>query len=157
MEKIRISEICSLAEVERPTFYYHFKDKYDLLAWIFCQSSFHTSVISLKDTAESLNQLREDFMFYKRAYEDASQNALWKYMREYYIRNFIEEARRIKGSDDLDPQLLFGIRLYCYGASALTWEWLLYDNKTSAEAEARLMFASMPDCMKDVFFSDSNC
>ena len=31
-DKIRVTEICRSAEIERPTFYYHFKDKYDLLA-----------------------------------------------------------------------------------------------------------------------------
>jgi len=32
IDKIRITEICSQAEIERSTFYYHFKDKYDLVA-----------------------------------------------------------------------------------------------------------------------------
>ena len=27
LEKIRVTEICRAAEIERPTFYYHFKDK----------------------------------------------------------------------------------------------------------------------------------
>ncbi|WP_242944402.1 TetR/AcrR family transcriptional regulator [Oribacterium sp. WCC10] len=31
-------EICKEAEIERPTFYYHFKDKYDLMAWMIFQS-----------------------------------------------------------------------------------------------------------------------
>ena len=34
LSKIRITEICRAAEIERSTFYYHFKDKYDLIAWI---------------------------------------------------------------------------------------------------------------------------
>ncbi|HOC34893.1 MAG TPA: TetR family transcriptional regulator, partial [Ruminococcus flavefaciens] len=32
LDKIRVTEICRVAEIERPTFYYHFKDKYDLVA-----------------------------------------------------------------------------------------------------------------------------
>lgn len=32
IEKLRVTEICREAEIERPTFYYHFKDKYDLMA-----------------------------------------------------------------------------------------------------------------------------
>ena len=35
LDKIRVTEICREAEIERPTFYYHFQDKYDLVAWIF--------------------------------------------------------------------------------------------------------------------------
>ena len=36
IDKIRVTEICKAADIERPTFYYHFKDKYDLVAWMFC-------------------------------------------------------------------------------------------------------------------------
>ena len=32
IDKIRVTEICKAAGIERPTFYYHFKDKYDLVA-----------------------------------------------------------------------------------------------------------------------------
>ena len=31
-DKIRVTEICKLAEITKPTFYYHFRDKYDLAA-----------------------------------------------------------------------------------------------------------------------------
>ena len=33
IDKIRVTEICKAAEIERPTFYYHFKDIYDLVEW----------------------------------------------------------------------------------------------------------------------------
>ena len=45
ISKIRVSEICRLAEIERSTFYYHFKDKYDLVAWIFYYSAEDMDVI----------------------------------------------------------------------------------------------------------------
>ena len=35
---IQIKELCVLCGVERTTFYYHFRDKYDLVAWIFKQN-----------------------------------------------------------------------------------------------------------------------
>ena len=33
LDKIRVTEICREAEIERPTFYYHFQDIYDLAVW----------------------------------------------------------------------------------------------------------------------------
>ncbi len=36
-EKIQIKDICQSAHASRQTFYYHFQDKYDLIAWIFLQ------------------------------------------------------------------------------------------------------------------------
>ena len=35
IEKISIREIAIAAEINRSTFYYHFKDKADLVEWIF--------------------------------------------------------------------------------------------------------------------------
>ena len=48
IDKIRVTEICKAAEIERPTFYYHFKDKYDLVAWIFFQSAIIVFIVKLK-------------------------------------------------------------------------------------------------------------
>ena len=40
LDKIRVTEIC------RPAFYYHFRDKYDIMAWMFCHSAAETDVVS---------------------------------------------------------------------------------------------------------------
>ncbi|MBQ1492999.1 MAG: TetR family transcriptional regulator, partial [Blautia sp.] len=79
LDKVHVTEICQLAEVERPTFYYYFKDKYDLMAWIFFQSAYNTDIISVDSAAESMDKMRDEYVFYKRAYEDNSQNAMWTY------------------------------------------------------------------------------
>ncbi len=34
-EKINVGDICERCEMNRKSFYYHFKDKYDLVNWIF--------------------------------------------------------------------------------------------------------------------------
>ena len=144
IDKIRVTEICKAAEIERPTFYYHFKDKYDLVAWIFFQSANQTDVVSIKSAAESMKQMKQDFIFYKRAYEDSSQNALWAYMLEYFVQRYEKLAKEKLRTDVLDTQLRFSIRHYCYGSVGMTKEWLLYDNTTSAEVVIEMMFHSMP-------------
>lgn len=97
IDKIRVTEICKAAEIERPTFYYHFKDKYDLVAWIFFQSANKTDVVSVKSAAEGMKMMKQDFIFYKRAYEDSSQNALWAYMLEYFVCRY-EKNRKGKAA-----------------------------------------------------------
>ena len=54
IDKIRVTEICKAAGIERPTFYYHFKDKYDLVAWMFFQEAYDTDVISVESAARAL-------------------------------------------------------------------------------------------------------
>ncbi len=153
IERIRVTEICREAEIERPTFYYHFKDKYDLVAWIFFNDAFETDVISIASAAKSMNQMRKDFIFYKRAYEDTSQNPLWQYMLEYFVERYAGEAKRILEVDTLDTQTMYSIRLYCYGAIGLTREWLLTDNITPAETVVEMMFNSMPEILRKIYFS----
>ena len=152
IDKIRVTEICRRAEIERPTFYYHFQDKYDLVAWIFFHDAFQTDVLSVESAAKSMNKMRQDFIFYKRAYEDTSQNPLWQYMVEYFVKRYTQEAKAVLGTDTLDTQTMYSIRLYCYGTAGMTREWLLSDNITPAETIVTMMFQSMPEAMKKIFY-----
>ena len=56
------------------------------------------------------------------------------------------------GREVLDTQLLFSIRLYCYGAVGMTREWVLEDNVTSPDTLVQMMFASMPDQLRQIYF-----
>lgn len=152
LDKIRVTEICKEAEIGRPAFYYHFRDKYDLVAWIFFHSATEVDATSLESSAAHMNSLRTDFLFYKRAFEDSSQNALWQYIHEYFVEKYMQEAKRILQVDTLDTQTLFSIRLYCYGTVGMTQEWLLNDNITPAETIVEMMFESMPSSLKKIFF-----
>ena len=97
--------------------------------------------------------MRQEFVFYKRAYDDISQNDLWAYMLEYFVKRYEVIAKEKLHTDVLDTQLKFSIRLYCYGAVGMTKERLLNDNTTSAETVVQIMFESMPENMKEVYFT----
>ena len=96
--------------------------------------------------------MRQDYLFYKRAYADNSQNPLWKYMVEYFVDRYTREAMRILGEQRLDTRLSYSIRLYCHGAVGMTREWLLEDNITPAETIVEMMFNSMPESLRTIFF-----
>ena len=91
-------------------------------------------------------------LFYKRAYEDSSQNALWHYMVEYFTRRYTELAKKKLSTDILDTQLAYSIRFYCMGAVGMTQEWVLTDNITSAETVVQMMFHSMPENLRKILF-----
>lgn len=154
LDKIRVTEICREAEIERPTFYYHFKDKYDLVAWIFFHDAFKTDILSVESAAKAMNEMRANFLFYKKAYEDNSQNPLWQYMHEYFVDRYSVEAKKILDTDRLDTQILYSIRLYCYGCVGMTREWLMNDNITPAETVVEMMFHSMPENIRKIYFDE---
>ncbi|MBP3817588.1 MAG: TetR family transcriptional regulator C-terminal domain-containing protein, partial [Butyrivibrio sp.] len=82
-----------------------------------------------------------------------SQNALWQYIMEYFAERYSNEAQRILNTDTLDTQLQYSIRLYCYGTVGMTREWLLTDNITPAQTVVQMMFESMPEKLKTIFFN----
>ncbi len=152
LDKIRVTEICREAEIERPTFYYHFRDKYDLVAWIFAHDALGLDVIDVRSAAENINKMKQEYLFYKRAYEDKSQNELWMYMHDYFVEAYTEAAKTKLGVDTLDTQMSFSIRMYCYGAVWMSREWILNDNITSAETVVRMMFNTMPQSLREAYF-----
>lgn len=152
LNKVRISQICAEAGIDRSTFYYYFRDKYDVVAWIFYDSAFKTNILSKEEAAESLLRVKKDQIFYKRAFEDTSQNPLWEYMLEYYCERYAEIARGRLQTADLDARTLFAIRLYSYGTIAMSREWLLADDPVSAEEEVERMHDSMPEPLRKIFF-----
>ena len=97
--------------------------------------------------------MKRDFNFYKRAYEQTSQNALWEYMLEYFVDRYEDEAKKRLKTEVLDTPLRFSIRMYCYASVGMTREWLLNDNKTPAKTEVLMMFEAMPLGIRDIFFS----
>lgn len=152
IDKIRVTEICKEAEIERPTFYYHFQDKYDLVAWMFFQMASDISVIHPEESARALNSMKQDYNFYKRAYENCSQNALVTYMLEHFVKRYEELAKELTKTDELDPQIVFFIRMYCYGCVGMSREWFLAEESVPAETLVQWMFRSMPEPLRIIFF-----
>jgi len=151
LDKIFVTEICREAGIERPTFYYHFQDKYDLMAWIFCRRTLQTDVLSASSAADAMNSMRQDYIFFRRAYEDNSQSPMWAYMHEYFVKRYTDLAREKAGTEP-DTQTRFSIRLYCYGTLGMTREWLLNDNITPAQTVVEMMFRSMPEHLRELYF-----
>lgn len=78
-EKINVGHICEKCNMNRKSFYYHFKDKYDLVNWIY-----DTEFISMVNRQNYLTGW--DFL-----------EALLEYL--YANRDFYRKALRIKGQN----------------------------------------------------------
>ncbi len=84
---ISIGDICQRRDMNRKSFYYHFKDKYDLLNWIY-----DTEFLALAREREHgsawgfledlLRHLQEERVFYARAMEVTGQNSFQAHFRE---------------------------------------------------------------------------
>ena len=91
-EKINVAQICERCNMNRKSFYYHFKDKYDLVNWIF-----DTEFIALiKDERlevsydkhwafieKACHYFYQNHNFYRKALQIKGQNSFSDHFREY--------------------------------------------------------------------------
>lgn len=85
--KVSISDICEKCDMNRKSFYYHFKDKYDLVNWIFdmeyivvaSKKSYERRVDSLLDLC---NYFYENRRFYRNALQVRGQNSLFEHFHD---------------------------------------------------------------------------
>ena len=102
LEKITIAEICEEYDMNRKSFYYHFKDKYHLVNWIF-NTEFVPLISSPQDATlsdekyslllPSMEYLYENKIFYKNALEVKGQNSFYEHMREFLLLSLKDELR----------------------------------------------------------------
>ena len=91
-DKIQVAQICQRCDMNRKSFYYHFRDKYDLMNWIFDTdfSAFtKESVSALRpdDRWDLIKRICEYFYenrrFYRKALQVKGQNSFADHLREY--------------------------------------------------------------------------
>lgn len=97
--QITVGDICEKCSMNRKSFYYHFKDKYDLVNWIFYTE--FVSNIQLEDYPDALHLLEDicDYLyqertFYKAALKIEGQNSFREYFSEVmepYLRYLADQ------------------------------------------------------------------
>lgn len=86
-EKINIASICGRCGMNRKSFYYHFKDKYDLVNWIFDTDFIALMMNRPDDRWGSFEMICEYFYenrnFYRKALRITGQNSFSEHLREF--------------------------------------------------------------------------
>lgn len=129
LSKIRITELCDYCNTDRQTFYYHFKDKYDLIAWIYqndLNDSFlqYGNVFCKDQTLLLLNLIKEKQYFYHRAFADDNQNSLFSYMRNANCNITEQIYKEHYQVSELNEMQLFRIKYNSYAWVGCLAEWV---------------------------------
>ncbi len=110
-EKISVTEISEACGMNRKSFYYHFKDKYDLVNWIFdvetreLVASFNqeeTYTGRMEFLEKLCDYLYENRDFYRRALKIEGQNSLSDHIREYTQPVLKERFVKLFPGTDID-------------------------------------------------------
>lgn len=146
LSRIRVLELCRLCGTDRQTFYYHFRDKYDLVAWIYendLQETFleDYSTPSKEQIEFLLRRLKEKQSFYSKAFQDMTQNSLFAYMHNANCRITETLARERRGNRELTEKELFSIRFVSYAWVCSIAEWINAKCDPEPEIFADYLFA----------------
>jgi len=128
-DKINVAQICERCDMNRKSFYYHFKDKYDLVNWIF-----DTEFLPLALAGSSECDDREEFImsvceyfyrnraFYRKALQIKGQNSFSDHFREFCLPLFRDRFIYLCGVDISDD---FILNFYTDAAMCAIERWLL--------------------------------
>ena len=155
MEQVRVVELCKRCGATPPTFYYYFKDKYDLAAWIYlCDISGafgdKEPDYSPERLAQSLEFMDKRRSFYRKVFAENSQNSIVKYGMRYMTQMVRDVMLAATGEEPTKAQLLEA-RHHTYGIFGLQQEWLSGESDISTAELSAFLYDHTPDFLKEAF------
>lgn len=155
MNKVRVVDLCRICEATPPTFYYYFKDKYDLAAWIYLRdisAAFgdREPDYSPERLAYSLELMNKKRSFYRNVFAENSQNSITRYGMKYMTQMVKDVLLSVTGAEPTEAQMLEA-RHHTYGIFGLQQEWLSGETDISTAELAEFLYDHTPDFLKAAF------
>lgn len=137
LNKITINDITEDCGVNRMTFYYHFKDIYDLVDWIMVEDA-QQAMEGRKDIddwdkafLDVLLKIQENKLLVLNVYRSISQEQVEQYLYKIVdplLHEFVDKETRDISIQDEDKQ--FVIDFFKYALVGMVLEWIRKDMKT---------------------------
>ena len=146
IKKVTISDITDECNMNRQTFYYHFKDIYDLVEWLF-KNAFKTAFPNVVDAeswqngcVEICNKMLEDEEFIKQAFH----SFLREFLDQMVFMNINDVLMEIieNESKDLNLDAKRKELVACYFSNAcggMILQWIYYGMKQSPAELSKTM------------------
>lgn len=139
--KISVSDICEACKMSRKSFYYHFKDKYDLVNWIYyteCvaairEKEYHTDWDLLEDLCVYFYENRS---FYRKTLSVDGQNSFSEYLRDIIAAIISSDMEDIFSRED---SIAFYVDFYTDAFLCAIKRWLLNKDCMPAEEFVRML------------------
>ena len=155
VDRITVRELTNNCGLTPPTFYNHFRDKYELMAWIYNQKV----EASLKnfgrgDSFEDvickwMEIILEDENFYANLLKNAVGQNSFRYATNDHAINLLTDWIKARHNlKELSPELYFCLRFYMRAASEFVNDWCLSKWDCSPREMAKFFIAAMPAPLK---------
>ncbi len=157
VDNISIKEITDKCSLNRKSFYYHFKDKYDLVNWIFYTEFVKTVIDDKSENPKLLERvcfyLYENKTFYINAFEIKGQNSFSDYFVEIiepvisvYLQELFKEA---------ENKEFFTVYFADAARSSIT-RWLLEEEDVPPEKFISLMKSGIKEIAYHIVENNKN-
>jgi probable dihydroxyacetone kinase regulator len=144
-DKITVADITEDCGVNRQTFYYHFTDKYELLAWIYTQELFIplTADLTFDNWAEKIL----DLLIYMKGQKNfimntirSSNNFFGEYLEKVLVELFSKAVADFDLYHNLDEQARSVYsRFFAYGLTGVIVDWAKEGMKQDEQELAKTM------------------
>ena len=136
LNKITINDITEDCGVNRMTFYYHFKDIYDLVDWIMVEDA--AKALEGRQSFENwtdafldiLHQVQDNKVLVMNVYRSVSREQVEQYLYKLLdsmLRDFVDRSAQGFTVQDADKQFI--IDFYKYALVGMALEWIRRDMK----------------------------
>lgn len=154
-DKININDICVPCDMNRKSFYYHFKDKYDLVNWIFDTEFMEfvgqKSLLQPWDFfKELLNYFYENHRFYRKALQIKGQNSFSDHFHEYMVPVVIEFLKNAYQEEYKTEHTDFFTLFVTDAITCAIERWLLDKNCLSSDEFFELLLSCIISVHKKV-------
>lgn len=157
IDRITIREITDNCGYSPATFYRHFKDKYDLIAWDYT-----------RDVAGIMDRIDDNEYVWKHSLVDGAcyylqhrdylknlllhtegHDAFIRYMTEINLEALKKHIRKASGKTQLDEETEMLCRVYASGTINLTCEWILGKYVMEPEEIGKVYEDSLPEPLRE--------
>lgn len=153
IDKIRVTQLAKKAGATPQAFYYHFHDKYDLVAWIYLQDYAeimynNTQAFSPQQITQLMLQFQKHKSFYQKVFTDKSQNAIDGYANQYNL-SLARHAVEIYQEKPLTVEQEIAILYHQNGVTGLFKEWIYDKLSMDIQQLANFQYERTPQFLKD--------
>lgn len=157
IDKITVQQIVENCGYAPATFYRHFKDKYDLIAWEYAKGTarvLHAGQGQVYSWQQMLlngarRYLTEKDYLVNLLHHTAGHDSFVQYMTEINFDQMKTHIRTISRGAITEQEILY-LRIWCLGTTCLTCEWLLDQFPATPEELAALYENSLPAPLKEL-------
>ena len=160
IEKISVKDIVNDCGLTKTTFYNHFRDKFDLAAWIYSTSAekIMNKIISKnyswKDSlTDGINYFFDNRIFLKNLMLNTKgQDSFINYVANFNVKILSDYIKKVHNLKNLPKDIEISIKIYCYGTVCTICEMLIKDFPIPVENFVKLLENALPEPLKKFLY-----